>query len=59
MIHTLDAVSGWSAGYQYAVAKNKEDEVVQGKNAIIGGGCQAAQLGALGIAVNRSESPGR
>lgn len=40
----LDSFSGWSIGYQFALLKNKEDEVKQGKNYYLTAPAQSGQV---------------
>lgn len=47
-----DLTIGWSIGYSYIVAKNKEDEVKQGKNYYLASLCQASQISALSSVIS-------
>lgn len=57
----LEIALGLSSGYTFAVAKNKEDEVKQGKNYIQGACCQALQVSRVsnvtGMLINKIPHP--
>ena len=48
-LNTLDMVFGWSTGYGYALEKNGEDEIKQGKNYYISAFSKVGQIGQFGI----------
>ena len=45
--NTFEAFSGWSVGYTYATAKNKEEEIKQGKNYYLSAFALAGDLSTL------------
>lgn len=49
----LNLLGGWTAGYHFAMMKNKEDEVKQGKNYYLGAAYQVGQIGQLGIVLSK------
>lgn len=49
---TVNALTGLAAGYEFGNARTQEVEVQQGKNFIIGGLYQTAQISQIGVAVD-------
>lgn len=48
-----DSLVGWSVGYTYAEAKDKENEIKQGKNYYLASFCQVAQVARVGMVISK------
>lgn len=53
---TIDILSGFGAGHQYATMKMREDEIKQGKNYYNASLLQSGQVGALATVISRISS---
>jgi hypothetical protein len=56
MNSAINVLTGWSVGYTFTEGKNKEDEIKQGKNYYLSGLTIAAQLGQLGVLIQKINS---